>query len=101
MRENVSAVREVIICAGAINTPQLLMLSGIGPAKHLKHHEVNLNLFFLHDVKQNFFFLDSRKDKSSGSWSKLVGSFEYADLRKSPVTCEHHDEKVATFTHNR
>jgi choline dehydrogenase len=33
---------EVVLCGGAINTPQLLMLSGIGPAAHLREVGVDV-----------------------------------------------------------
>ena len=38
----VRAMREVILCGGAYNSPQLLMLSGIGPADELREHGIEV-----------------------------------------------------------
>ncbi len=40
--QRLRAEREVILCAGAYNSPQLLMLSGVGPAGHLQAHEIEV-----------------------------------------------------------
>jgi choline dehydrogenase len=41
------AGREVILCGGAVNSPQLLQLSGIGDAEHLKR----LGIDIIHELK--------------------------------------------------
>ncbi len=47
-RQTVRAAREVVLCAGAVNTPQLLMLSGVGDAGHLGQFGIPV----LHDAPE-------------------------------------------------
>ena len=39
---NIKSKKEVILCAGAVGSPHILMLSGIGPKDHLKSMGINL-----------------------------------------------------------
>ncbi len=41
--ETVRATREVVVSAGSYQSPQLLMLSGIGPAEHLRGHGIDVH----------------------------------------------------------
>ncbi|MDA9009286.1 choline dehydrogenase [Alphaproteobacteria bacterium] len=43
-RHTAHAAKEVILSGGAINSPQLLMLSGIGPADHLLEHDIDVKV---------------------------------------------------------
>ena len=47
-RQTVRAAREVVLCAGAVNTPQLLMLSGIGDHKELSEFGIGV----VHDAPE-------------------------------------------------
>jgi choline dehydrogenase len=92
----VDADREVILTAGAIGSPKLLMLSGVGPAAHLKSVSVPV----VHDlagVGQNFhdhFSTDviwqlkgpTSYDKyKKPHWAALAG-LQYLLFRNGPVS---------------
>lgn len=41
---------QVVLSAGTINSPQLLMLSGVGPQEHLQYFRISV----IHDLKVGF-----------------------------------------------
>lgn len=102
---NVKARREVIVSAGAINSPQLLMLSGIGPTDHLQslHIDPLANLKVGHNlmdhtatsvtihVNTSSMFLD----KVASPKNLLNFSFE----RKGPITSIGGCEAVSFYDH--
>ena len=51
-RNTIQTAKEILVCAGAINSPQLLMLSGIGSDQQLKSHGISL-VHHLPGVGQN------------------------------------------------
>lgn len=93
----VKAKAEVILCAGAINSPQLLQLSGIGPAEWLKEAGVDV-VHALPGVGRNFhdhlqvrLVLEATRQISfnnrlNTALGKLGAGLEYVFLRKGPLT---------------
>lgn len=43
--EEIAATKEIILCAGALRSPQLLLLSGIGDRAHLEQHQVYIYIY--------------------------------------------------------
>ncbi|XP_075984029.1 glucose dehydrogenase [FAD, quinone]-like [Anticarsia gemmatalis] len=75
----VNARKEVICSGGAINSPQLLMLSGLGPKEHLTEMgiEVKADLPVGENLQDHVFaptFYTMPGDKSLSSLSNLFGS---------------------------
>jgi choline dehydrogenase-like flavoprotein len=90
--------REVIVAGGAFNTPQLLLLSGIGPREELAAHGIPVRVD-LPGVGRN---LQDRYEISvvnrlTKPWSSLAGArFDTAD----PVYREWHDRRRGMYISN-
>ena len=84
--------REIILCGGAVNSPQLLMLSGIGPADHLN----SVGIRPLHDLPGVGANLQDHLDaailqfcKTRDTYdttNKLVSLYRYWKDKKGPGT---------------
>lgn len=89
------AEREVLICAGAIGSPKLLMLSGIGPADHLREHRIpvvrnlpgvgqnlqdHMDIDIVSELKGPYSY-----DKYKKLHWKLLAGLEYKMFGKGPV----------------
>ncbi len=73
---HVMAAREVILAGGAFNTPQLLMLSGVGPAAELGRHGIPLRVD-LPEVGRNLqdrYEIGVVNEMSFPEWSMLKGA---------------------------
>ncbi len=92
------AAREVLLCAGALQSPQVLMLSGIGPAAQLRSHGIAVRHDLpgvgeqLHDHINLVQVIDAPKLTESfglspsGAWHALQGIFEWRKRRSGMLT---------------
>jgi choline dehydrogenase-like flavoprotein len=96
--KQVRAQREVLLCAGALQSPQILMLSGVGPGNHLRQHGiatlhdlpgVGANL---HDHVDVVLGVDAPHLKdlfglsAVGAWRTMGAINEWRRHRKGPLT---------------
>ena len=93
--ETAEAAQEVVVTSGAIGTPKLLMLSGIGPAAHLRAHGIevradlpgvgrNLQDHFGVDIVAELKGHDSLDRYNRPHWMLWAG-LQYALFRSGPA----------------
>jgi len=103
-QQSFSATKEIILCAGAVGTPHLLMVSGIGPRAHLEQHGIDV-IADLSGVGQNLnehpdFVLKYKCKEPVTLWPKtklwnkaLIGAQWF--LNRTGVVASNHFEVVA------
>ena len=96
--------KEVILSAGTINSPQLLMLSGIGPEAHLKELGINVikDLKVGENLQDHLMFVGSlcsirsSEKMQSNPLSFLDASYEYL-IRRTGAFSTHYGMTVSGF----
>ncbi len=97
--ETLGARAEVVLSAGAFNTPQLLMCSGIGPAAELRRHGIAV-VHDAPDVGANLidhidFIINTRVDSSD-----LVGICVRGIAKMAPALARYFSRRTGMMTSN-
>lgn len=110
-RTMVRAEREIILCAGAIGSPHLLLVSGIGPADHLREigipvaHDLpgvgenlqdHCDVFSIYDLTGKHSY-----DKYKKPHLQLAAALQYALFRNGPVTSNIAEGGLCWYGHNK
>ncbi len=93
--ETLRAGREILLCAGAVTSPRLLQLSGIGPAELLRAHGIEVLTDAPHVGGQlqdhlavNYYFKANEptlNDQLRPFWGKAGAAIRYALSRRGPL----------------
>lgn len=111
IRENethiVTAKKEVIISAGSINTPQLLMLSGIGPRRELRRFGIPVikNLPVGQNLQDHVgvplvFKVDGPYTLNQNDYATVDAILQYAENQTGPLTTASGFEVLGFFNSN-
>lgn len=104
------ARREVILSAGAIGSPQLLQLSGIGPGKLLREHDIDV-VHELPGVGENLqdhlqirmmykvHNVTTLNQRANSLWGKLSMGLQYLLFRTGPLTMA--PSQLGAFTRSK
>lgn len=103
-RVTLRANKEVLLTAGALQSPQLLMLSGIGPAEHLREHGIavkndlpgvgqnmqdHLQLRLMYKVKQPI----TTNDDLKSNWRKFMMGWEWLTVLRRAAGNRHQSRR--------
>jgi choline dehydrogenase len=100
VQKTVGAKREIILCCGAIETPKLLQLSGVGPADLLQPlgidvvvdaPEVGRNLREHRHVDIQLKVKGGSQNKDVTGWRVILSALRYFLTKKGPMTHAAHE----------